>query len=77
MWNLKMIQMNLFANKETDSQTWKTDMVNKGEMWQGWIGSLGEHTHTTTWTRENQQGATALRRDLCSIFRNSLDRERT
>ena len=32
IWNIKT-QMNIYTKMETDSQTQKTNIVNKGEVW--------------------------------------------
>ena len=45
-------------------------MVTKGEMWRG--GPWDEHTHTTMYKIDNQEGRTVEHRELYSIFCNNL-----
>ena len=41
MWNLKYDADDLICETETDSRTWKIDLLPKGKgVGEGWIGSL-------------------------------------
>ena len=59
MWNLifkKMIQMNLFTNLEiSKTNLWlpKVKVVGRDKS-----GAWDEHTHTTIYKKDNQQGPT-------------------
>ena len=62
MWNLilKMIQMNLFTNRNRLTDIENKPMVTKEETWRGRdkSGSWDEHTHTTIYKIDIQQGHT-------------------
>ena len=59
------------------SDTGNNLMVIKGEMWCGRkLGSWGEHTHTTVYEIDNQQGLTAWHMELHSIFCDNLFEKR-
>ena len=61
---------------ETDSQ--KTNIVTKEEMWgKDKLGVYDEHIHTTMYKTGNKQGPTILHRKLYSRFCNNLYRKRT
>ena len=80
MWNLtlKKIQMNLFTKqKQTYRYQKQTYGYQRGNVvWEDRLGAWDEHTHTTLYKINNQQGPAVEHRELYSTFCDNLYEKR-
>jgi len=72
-----MTQRNLFTKRETDSQTWRTDLwlPRRRGLGREGRGVWGWQMKTITYRRDRQELSTVEHRNVCEILHKTLNRK--